>query len=436
MSQLVRQSNEKDVGANEQRGAVIKSRTNNIIQWSQGLTASTANITPGTTTNMNINMKSEYLEQEVAHYIKFTLANAHASADLILQNIYSVFDLVSVYCNDSEVKLEIKSIEQLREIYSEWLLNMGLNIYEESSFVRNEFNTFAGITIPFGTEKVLYWPIDPILSFAGVSLNKSIDKLYIEVRATPEQANVGTTCNYFKSSTAANAWTVATIQLKNIKYVRQYVKLNSLAQVQPLFNIPKDIPMQHVHWKVETFKLYTGTWVGGSTSITTKLSDIYRSNMIQHVSLAVRPVASAYNSAEAVKEYSGYNYIGWRTRTLNNGGTEFTVDMTDARLLRDYELKQLRNEYGRKQLPVEIVTDAANLMSKYYTRNTRLNFDFMQVEDKHEVVRFTNSTNADYNIEVFANTTVSGTCDLMAYVVIAQVLNWNKTTGKFETVNF
>src|SRR3990167_3696364 len=148
MSQLLKQANEKDVGANEQRMAVIKSRSNNFLQWSKGQTASTKNINPGTSTTIDIKFNSSNWEEEKAHYVKFNIVNAHATDTLLLLNgPLNIFNEIAITINDGEHKIEVVSLAQIHEMYSEWLLNQGLNIYEEKSFVTDEFNTYAGISV-------------------------------------------------------------------------------------------------------------------------------------------------------------------------------------------------------------------------------------------------------------------------------------------------
>jgi hypothetical protein len=431
MSQLIRTSNEKDVASTEQRQAVIKSKANNILQWSKPVTATTKNIGPGTSTQITVNFNSPYFEQEVGHYVQCIVANAHATATLTLKNgPLNIFDSVTLIPNASNYKIELKKIAQIKEIISEYYLNMGLNIYEDSSFVRNEFTTFSGIAIGPASEVQVYYPLDPFLSFAGTCVKDEIRQLQIELQCTATPANATVAGRCFLSSTTANLWTEANVQLKNIAYVRNFFMIQNPAQLVKMFaSIPKELPLRHVNWRVEEKVLRTGSWNVGD-SWNGKLSDIYKNDLIQHISFVVRPIASNYNDAECCKEYSGYNYIGWKWSTLGRGGDERALDMTDKRFLRDFELRQYRNEFGRKQLPLEILTDSTNLFTKYFLRMTRINFDYMQVENTHEVIRFTNSNLQDYDITVNANGNAGSNCELVAFTAVAEPFDWNKQNGQ------
>jgi hypothetical protein len=433
MSLLLRTANEKDVASTTQRQAVIRSRFNSVVQWSKGVTASTKNINPGTTTKIDVLYNSPNFEQEIGHYIVCDIANAHATATLTLKNgTINLFDEITFSPNGSNYKIEIKNLSQIREITSEYYLNMGLNIYEDSSFIRNEFNTFSGISIPPASSVTVYYHLDPIISWAGTCIKDEIRSMQIDMQCTPEQANAGKTGKYFASSADTNLWTAANITLKNITYVRNFAMLrNPAALLVKLFaSVPKGVPIRQVHWRVEERVLYTGSWLlSAGDSFSTKLSDMYKTGKIQHISPFVRPVVTAYNSAECCKEYSGHKFIGWKVRELNTGGDEKELDMTDARKLREFELKQYRNEYGRKQLPLEIFNDGTNLMSKYFLRMSRINFDYLQVENTHEVVRYTNSNLSDYDVTFNALGNAGSMCELCVSVVIAEELDFDRNTG-------
>jgi hypothetical protein len=431
MTLLLRTANEKDVASTEQRQAIVRSRFNNVQQWSKGVTATTKNISPGTQTVINVLFNSPNWEQELGHYCVFDLYNKHATATLTLKHAsFAIFDEIYLSPNGSNYKIELKNLSQIREIISEYYLNQGLNIYEESSFVRNEFTTFNGIAIAPSSSKQIYYPLDPFISFAGTCIKDEITSLQIDLRCTADQSNAAKTGKYFLSSTTVNLWTEANIELRNITYVRNFVILKNPNLVVKLFgSLPKAMPVRRVHWRVEERVIYTGSWNVGDT-YNTKLSDIYKTSKIQHLSVFVRPIASAFNDAEIGKEYSSYNYILWKWRQLNTGGDEKELDMTDVRKLRDFELKQYKNEFGRKQLPLELLTDPANLMTKYFLRMTRINFDYLAVENTHEAVRYTDTANQDYDLTFNAGGNAGSNCELCVAMVIAEELEYDKATGR------
>jgi hypothetical protein len=108
--------------------------------------------------------------------------------------------------------------------------------------------------------------------------------------------------------------------------------------------------------------------------------------------------------------------------------------MTDSRLLRDYEMKNYSLEFGRKQLPIEVWKDTT-LLNRFYLRNTRLTFDWTQVENAHEVVRRTDSVSEDYDITLYANSDDAGTdADVVVFMVIAEEYEFNKD-GSIKKLN-
>jgi len=393
-------------------------------------------ILPGSTSKCSINLRSTDLEREEAMFISFTVTNAHATASVTLINgPFHVFDYLRISVNNGNQTFTVDNVDSIREIMGETYLNYGLFVYEDSAFVRNETTTSAGITIAAGATATFYYPLDPIISWAGTCVQGEITNLEIDVRATSEQTSAGGSGYLFKCSTDAAMWTRALVTIADLKFVRSFTKLNSAQQlVRFMGSVSNSVPIRFVHWKVHPIILKEGTANSGDT-VVKKLSDIYKADTIQHVSFTIRKTQTAFNGADCGKEYSGYRYLGWKWRELNKGGTSKTLDMSDARKLREFESKQYRNEYGRKQLPIELLTDNTNTFAQYFLRLTRMNFDYLPVEQAHEVLRYTNSNQDDYEITLYCNATVGSSCQWMAYVTVAEVYEYDRNNGQLKLIN-
>jgi len=437
MSQLIRTTSEKEVAstATAQRSAIIKNRFNSQFQWSEGVSFNPPSILPGSSSRVDVNLKSTDLEREEAHYIRMVVANSHGTAAITLPfGVFSVLEYMKIQVNNGSQTFTVDNVDTWREMYNEWLMNCGLFIYEDSSFVRNETTTSAGITIAALSSATFYLPLDLVLTFAGTCIQGEINSIGIDIRATAEQSNVANTGYLFKSATDVNVWGRTYITISDINYIRSFTKLNSGQQlVKSLGSMNASVPVRFVHWKVHPIILKEGTANSGDT-VVKKLSDIYKSDLIQHISFTIRKTQTAYNGADCAKEFSGFNYIGWKWRELNKGGQAKTLDLTDKRKLRDFEFKQYRNEFGRKQLPLVHLADSTDTFAQYLLRLTRINFDYLQVEQSHEVIRYTNSNSEDYEITLVANATVGSSCQWMAYVVVAEVYEFNRKDGTLTLI--
>jgi hypothetical protein len=152
------------------------------------------------------------------------------------------------------------------------------------------------------------------------------------------------------------------------------------------------------------------------------LSDILKRSGIQYIVPVIRIDATAYNDTNAQKEFSGFNYIGYKYRQLF--GDKLTVDMTDKRILQKREMENYFSMFGRKQLPPEVWKNTTDL-SHYYLRLGRITFDNMVVENAHEVVYTTDSTQEDYDITLYANANVGSTCDVIVFMIYAETFQFN-----------
>ena len=130
----------------------------------------------------------------------------------------------------------------------------------------------------------------------------------IELEATPEPSNIREAAKYFISSNTDAAYTASTITYENINYIRQYAIVSNPALLVGFLSADK--PVRRIHWKVYEYVKYSGSWrASNGDSYSCKLSDIRKTDRIQHLEVAVRPIATTYNDSEACKEYSGYHWI-------------------------------------------------------------------------------------------------------------------------------
>lgn len=423
MSLLLRTAKDAKVSSTMQRTAIISEPLKSTIQQDKGTSASPATVSPGSTTSISITINPRDVEEEIEHYLVYDVENKDATQNCtFLRGALTHWENIVFTVMDSSEKVEITSLDQVKEIFSEWFLTKGLNIYEDTSFMRNEIDTFAGITVTNSAQVKCYYPLSPLLNFAKVTLKGTITKIKIDLRATAEPSNAKDACIICKSSAATACYTKAKIAFNDLRYVRQF---NVIADPRMQIGaLASDVPIRFVHWKTESKTLYSGAWTSGVSSTTFKLSDIAKRSNVQHVSFVVRDNCTAYNDANAQEEYSGFFWIGYKYRELFGENKE--VEMTDARLLRDFEMKQYSNEFGRKQLPVAVWKTNTDPLTKYYTRMTRLNFDNIVVENAHEVIRKTDSEKADYDITLYSNGTVSSDCDVVAIMVYAEVFEYSK----------
>jgi hypothetical protein len=421
MSAILR--NTGPVASSETRQAILRSNLNSTVQWSQGVSANPKTVVVGGGTIVDIKLGSKDPEVELSHWWKYERKNTHATASITCKRgCLNDWDEVIISTNDSTdraVNITGKhALSTMRSIISDYFLNLGINIYEDTSFIRNELTTFNGSTLTAGSTAIAYYPLDPFISFARTQLQGEIKSLRLEFRATANPSSIADHGVLCTSSTTANVW--GSMQFNDIRYVRNYViTKNPALRSGFLSGMDPKVPIKHTQWKVEDVLLYTGVW-DDSVHVNTKLSDVYKSSKIQMLLPYVRPTAQAYNSTTCEQEYSGYQNILWKTRELNNGD-EKTVDMSDARLLRDHEIKQYRNMYGKQHLPIELFGATDTDFKKYFLRMSCINFDYLAEDLGHEVIKSISSLSNDWELDFYgANATAlngGDPCQLRCAVV-------------------
>ena len=336
--------------------------------------------------------------------------------------------------NNSEAPVEVENLSTVKSIVADFYLRRyGLDIYEGTSFIRDEWATFNGITVASGSSAKFFYDLAPFIDFAKTTIRGQITGLRIELEATPEPSNIKESGKYFLSSDTNAPFLASNITFENINYVRQYAIVSNPALLVGFLSADK--PIRKVHKKVYEYIKYTGSWrASNGDSYSCKLSDIRKSDRIQHVEVVARPVATAYNDSECCKEYSGHHWLGWKWRQLNTSD-EYELDMTDKRILKEHEIQQYHNEYGRlKQLPAELFNDSAHAFTKYYLPMTKINFDVLQEISDHEVIRYTSSNQQDYGLEIFPNGDVGTNVELVFRVVVAEPMEFDKKSGQLFRV--
>ncbi len=260
-STILAQTPQGKAGFTPQGSLVVKSNANSTLQWSKPTTAAPVSATPGTTTSINIKFNSRYPETEVSHYLEYDVQNTSASDAIFPRGAEDHFDQITVYPNDTNTGIELENLAQRRELVADaWLTKYGLDIYEGTSFDRDEFDTFNGITVPAGSTKKFYYNLEHIINFAKRQVQGQIRTLKIDLRVSPAPSNAQYAGRIsVRSSTINPAYTEQTVTFKNIGYVRQYVIINNpVLSVPFIFN--DKAPERHVNWKVYEKVLYRGPW--------------------------------------------------------------------------------------------------------------------------------------------------------------------------------
>lgn len=434
MSALLSNANGAEIAITPQRSLIVNHPLNSVLQWSKGTSAAPKSVQPGTTTVIDMKFNTKDWEQEINHYLTYTIKNSGASNLTFKNGALNHFHKMKIIPNESEQGIEIDNLASVKSIVADFYLRKyGLDIFEGTSFIRNEWNTFNGITVNAGANVMFYYDLAPFIDFAKTTIRGQIHSLRLELEASPQPSNEKESGKYFLSSDANMAYTASTITFENINYVRQFAIISNPALLVGFLSADK--PIRKIHRKAYEYVKYTGSWnKSNNDSYSCKLSDIRKTDRIQHIEVSARPVASAYNDPECCKEYSGHNWIGYKWRQLNTSD-EKELDMTNQRILKEHEIQQYHNEFGRlKQLPAELFNDANHPFTKYYLPMTKINFDYLQEISDHEVVRFTSSNQQDYDIEIFANGDVGANVELVFRVVVAQPMEFDKKSGQLTRI--
>lgn len=433
MSQFYRSDPKTKVASTLQRTAIIGAPNKSVYQIDKGTTFSPSTVTPGSTTSCNIKINGRNIEQEESHWLVYEMYNSSAvQSAKFLRGPLTHFDKITITISNSRDKIELDGIDDIIEIISEEMLNYGFNIYENTAFWRNnEYDTFAGVTVTNTAPVTFYYPIWALVNYAKTTLRGSIEDLKIDLRATPAPSSAKECALICQSSAVTSAYTTSAISIQNLRFVRHFSILTDPRLI--VGALASDVPIRDVHFRTESKVVRSGSWNLGD-SVTFKLSDILKRNNIQHLSVVVRKNATAFNDADAQKEFSGSNFICWKWRQLFGEKLELDFgNATDKRLLQKFERDQYKLNFGRQQLPLELWKQS-NDFPKYWLRMTRINFDFVQVENAHELFRTTDSVNEDYDITLFAGANVGTDCDVVVHLVYGDVFEYDKKNGQIVKV--
>ena len=134
-----------------QRNLIVNHPLNNTQQWSKGTSAAPKSIQPGTTTVIDVKFNSKNWEQEINHYLTYNVKNASGTSDVTFKNgALNHFHKLKIIPNNSEANIEIENLAAVKSIVADFYLKRyGLDIYEGTSFVRDEWTTFNGITVAY-----------------------------------------------------------------------------------------------------------------------------------------------------------------------------------------------------------------------------------------------------------------------------------------------
>jgi hypothetical protein len=282
MSVLLANAKGASTAITPQRNLIVSHPLNNIQQWSKGVSAAPKSVEPSTTTVIDVKFNSNKWEQELNQYFEYNVKNASATSAITFKNgALNHFHKIKLTPNNTENPIVIESLAQVRAIVSNFYLKRyGLDIYEGTSFVRNEFTTFNGITVPALSSVKFYYDLAPYLDWSKTTIRGAFSSLRIELEATPEPSNFLTASKYFLSSTTSAVYTNDNITFENINYVRQFAIIQNPNLLVGFLNADK--PVRKIHWKVYEYVKYTGSFrASQGDSYNCKLSDIRKAHGIQ-----------------------------------------------------------------------------------------------------------------------------------------------------------
>ena len=207
MSQLLRTAKGVNVTSTLQRTAIMTENNKSTYQIDTGTTASPSSISPGGSTSLVIRINGRNWEMENEHFLVWEVSNnSSAQTATFKRGGLTMWDSIVITVQNSRDKIEILSPDQLIELYSEWALNRGLNVYQDLFFIRNEFDTFNGITVTNGTPVTFYLSLTPIFDFGNTCLRSSKDTqtimdLKFDLKARTAPSNASDACLICQSST-------------------------------------------------------------------------------------------------------------------------------------------------------------------------------------------------------------------------------------------
>ena len=318
MSQLLRSAPKTQVTSTLQRTAIMTEPNKSTFQIDSPVTASPSSISPGGSTVLNVRINDRTWSQEQEHFLVWEISNnSSAQTATFKRGPITLWDSIILTIQNSRDKIEILSPDQLIEIYSEFAFTRGLNVYQDLFFIRGEFDTFNGITVTNGTPVTFYLSLAPIFDFGNTCLRNSKDQLTLmdlkfDLKARSAPSNANDACQICQSSTTSPAYTQANITFSNIRFIRHYTILNDLNLY--IGALASTIPIQQVNFKVESKVVRSGTTWNLGDSVNFKLSDILKRSGIQYIVPVVRIDSSAYNDTNAQREFSGFNYLGYKYR--------------------------------------------------------------------------------------------------------------------------
>ena len=152
-----------------------------------------------------------------------------------------------------------------------------------------------------------------------------------------------------------------------------------------------------------------------------KLSQIAKIKNVQFVKAYVEIIGSAYNTATNTKHYSGAKYIKWKWSEI--GGLRYTLDLTDQKLLYNYEIEAQNNRFG--DLPTELFTQSTTLTAQYCD-GTYIYFDNNKIEKYHnDLVSPLDSSVRDFDITLTCAGSVGASCNVIVMLYATQFYMFN-----------
>ena len=413
-----------------------------LTQYFMHSTFSTAtNVKPGQSTNVNIKFNSTEYENEKDWFVYFQMDTVNSTDHITLLNdCYSLISNVELEINDGSERLkydESFKIQIQRSIdIKENMEDKSISEYRAKS-MDYDWNGLTGVQVTDANSIPFYFNLLSIFPyFRNHSMKDFINNMMLKITfaASPTSFTDGVLIG--KSNTTSNPYTVANISFSNIKFMRVFDIIKDPSVVRLYLPSEKKQFLQSILIPFPKYTEYVYNNISWNTpqtdGVNFGLQDKIKEVNIQSLIVWVRDIGTAYNDANALKKFSGYNYIKWSLSEQDGTrkSLDFTKNNTDysstelTRLLRNYEIEFQKNQYG-KSLPLSVYTFSDD-MNKYLLTCTEIPFNNIKITDQaYDVISRLNSNQKYYNVNLECNGAISANCDLIIVAKSYEMYKFN-----------
>ena len=184
--------------------------------------------------------------------------------------------------------------------------------------------------------------------------------------------------------------------------------------------------IKNVKFPVYEIYKYNALWTNvGTDKATLKASQIAKVKNVQFGKPYVEIIGSAYNTATNTKHYSGAKYIKYKYEEI--GGAREKLDMTEQKLLYNYEIEAENNNFG--DLPIELFTQTTTLTAQYCDM-THIYFDNNKIEKWHSnLVSPLDTSVRDFDITLVCAGSVGASCNV---IVMLYAIQWYMLNDQYR----